>query len=154
MSKFNLFLVLALGMFVFSGCKQFSEVSPAKLQEETARVVPHVAEIAKAVESQELTGDQLQDWIALLQAGNAASSPFNPWTVPIGAGLTCLSAVLGLFARKKSVEADSYARKYKAHKQGVERTMKECSLSDKTQVKMIESALYENIGEARKINSV
>ena len=48
MSKFNLFLVLALGMFVFSGCEQLCEVSPAKLQEETARVVPHVAEIAKA----------------------------------------------------------------------------------------------------------
>lgn len=154
MKKLNLILVMALGVFVFSGCDSMQEITPAKLQEETARVQPQVQDIATAVQGQELTGDELADWIALLQVGNAASTPFNPYAIPIGAGLTALSAILGAFARKKSIEADTYAKKYKAHKQGVELTMKECSASDISRVRLIESNLYENIGEARKNNGV
>lgn len=150
MKKTTIHTLIMLAVFTLVGCS----LTPEKVQKETGRVAPQVQDVVTAVKNQELTGNELADWIALLQAGNAASTPFNPYAIPIGAGLTALSAILGAFARKKSIEADTYAKKYKAHKQGVELTMKECSASDISRVRLIESNLYENIGEARKINGV
>lgn len=125
-----------------------------KINEEIDRVQPQLSQIAQAIQQQQLSGDGTQDWIALLQAGNAASAGFNPYAVPIGAGLVLLNVVFGVLLKKKSAEAATERGKYKAHEQGVERTMKEVSASDKPEVKAVEAQLYNNIGEARMRNGV
>ena len=83
------------------------------------------------------------------QAANAATSPWNPYAIPIAAALTLLSTLLGIIARKKAAEAAAAQLKYQAHKQGVEKTMKEVSASDVPDVKNVEARLYDNIGAAR-----
>lgn len=121
----------------------------AKINEEADRVQAHLAVIAQALQSVPLTGDTAQDFITQLQAANTASSGFNPYVVPVGAGLTILSILLGWLAKRKTAEAAAAQLKYQAHKQGVEKTMKQVSVSEAAEVKAVESQLYFNIGEAR-----
>jgi hypothetical protein len=83
------------------------------------------------------------------QAANAATAPWNPYAGLIAAALTILSTVLGISLRKKSAQASAVALKYQAHKQGVEKTMKEVSLSSDPEVNKVEVALYDAIGAAR-----
>ena len=90
-----------------------------------------------------------QDWVAMLQAANIASEGFNPYAVPVGVGLSLLSIILAWVAKRKAAEAAAAQAKYQAHKQGVERTMKEVSASVVAEVKAVEAELYNNIGEAR-----
>lgn len=47
---------------------------------------------------------EIDDLIELLQVGVQASSPFNPYAIPISAGLGLLSAGLAFFAKKKDKE--------------------------------------------------
>ncbi len=121
----------------------------AKINVEADKVLAQIAVIAKALEGVPLTGDDAQDFISQLQAANAASSGFNPYVIPVGSGLTLLSMVLAWFAKRKADEAAANKLKYQAHKQGVERTMKEVSASTNALVKAVETNLYDNIGEAR-----
>jgi prefoldin subunit 5 len=120
-----------------------------KINEEADRVQAQIALIAQALQGVPLSGDNVQDFIAQLQAINAASAGFNPYVIPVGTGLTILTMVLGFFAKRKAAEAAEQKAKYQAHKQGVEKTMKEVSVSPKVDVRAVESRLYENIGEAR-----
>jgi hypothetical protein len=83
------------------------------------------------------------------QAANAATAPWNPYAALIAAALTILSTLLGLAYKKKSSEALALALKYQAHKQGVEKTMKEVSTSTDVEVAKVELSLYDNIGAAR-----
>jgi hypothetical protein len=53
--------------------------------------------------------------------------------------------------KRKAAEAAAAQAKYKAHKQGVEKTMKEVSASVVAEVKAVEAELYNNIGEARVV---
>lgn len=117
----------------------------AKINEEADRVQAQINVIAQALSGVLLSGDTTQDLIAQLQAANAASSGFNPYAIPVGAGLSILSLVLGWLARRN-------AKKYKAHKQGVAKTMKEVSAS--SELKEVEAQLYNNIGEARVLNGL
>jgi len=121
----------------------------AKINEEADRVQAQIDVIAQALQGVPLTGDAAQDFIAQLQAANAASSGFNPYAVPVGVGLSILSIVLGWLARRNAAAAAKEKLKYQAHKQGVERTMKEVSASPTAAVKGVETLLYTNIGEAR-----
>lgn len=128
----------------------------AKINEEADRVQAQMTVIARALQGVPLTGDAAQDFISQLQAANAASSGVNPYVIPIGAGLSALSLVLGWLAKRKAAETvvaktetKAVQAKYQAHKQGVERTMKEVSASSSAAVKAIETQLYDNIGEAR-----
>lgn len=119
----------------------------AKINEEADRVQAQIAVIAEALKDVPLTGDASQDFIAQLQAANAASSGFNPYAAPVGVGLSVLSIILGWLARRNAVEAAKAQAKYQAHKQGVEKTMKEVSVNPETAG--VETQLYNNIGEAR-----
>lgn len=99
------------------------------------------------------------DEVAVVGEGAKQIGPMLP--PPIGTYVTLggwlLAIIGGAFAKKKSIEAqaaqdakDEVQAKYQAHKQGVELTMKECSISPVAAVKAIETQLYNNIGEARQ----
>ena len=153
MKKYG-FIIILSGVVLLSGCRSFPELKPSKIKRETVRLKPHAAVIAEAVEGQELTGDTAADWIALLRSANAASVPFNPYAVPVGAGLTVLSTALGLFARRKSKEAANSQAKYKSHKEGVEMTLKQLKAEKSDQAGQLDKQLYENIGVARQRHRV
>ena len=128
----------------------------AKLNEEADRVQAQMAIVAQALQGVPLAGDTTQDFIALLQAANTASAGFNPYVAPVGVGLTILSIILGWLARRNAAEAAKAKEetkvvtvKYQAHKQGVEKTMKEVSVSKNAEVQAVEAQLYANIGGAR-----
>lgn len=121
----------------------------AKINEEVDRAQAQISVIARALKGVPLTGDTAQDFISQLQAVNTASGAVNPYVVPIGAGLSALSLVLAWLARREATEKAKAQAKYQAHKQGVERTMKEVSANSNTAVKEVEAQLYANIGEAR-----
>ncbi|KKM77857.1 hypothetical protein LCGC14_1365720 [marine sediment metagenome] len=121
----------------------------AKVNEEVDRVQALLDTIARALQGVTLTGDAAQDFISQLQAVNAASGGVNPYVVPVGAGLSALSLVLGWLAKRKTAEAAVNKKKYQAHKQGVEKTMKEVSASPSSEVVALEAKLYTNIGDAR-----
>jgi hypothetical protein len=150
MKRKKIISVVVIAVFAFVGCN----LTPAKVQRESARVAPQVQEIGSAVTGQKLGGDDLADWIALIGAGNAASAPFNPYAVPVGAGLALLSAVLGVVAKKKTTDAAKSNAKYQSHKQGVELSMKELTLENSEQAIRIDKVIYENIGQARQRNGV
>ena len=152
MKRKTIYCLIVIAVFAFIGCN----LTPAKVQQESARVAPQVQEIASAVSDQELSGDGLRDWIALIQAGNAASVPFNPYAVPVGAGLALLTAVMGAFAKKKNDEAAKFNAKYQSHKQGVELTLRDIQTDPdcRNQAAALDKALYENIGKARANNGV
>jgi len=155
MKRFTLSLICCVAVVLFVGC----DVTPEKLQEETARVAPHVEKVSTAIADQDLKGDDdFLKFVALLQAGNAASAPFNPYAVPVGAGLALVTAVMGAFAKKKNDEAKKYSAKYNAHKEGVELTMKQMKGSTEPsymrEAGTFDQALYENIGKARAKNGV
>jgi hypothetical protein len=111
-------------------------------------------DIAAALQGVQLTGDTATDWINTIRAVNTATSPFNPYALPVEVGLGVLATALGWFAKKKAADEATAQAKYQAHKQGVEKTMKQVSASDNTAVKAVEAQLYHNIGEARKANAV
>ena len=101
-------------------------------------------------------GDGLLTLLKSARAVNAASAPWNPYAAVIAAALTILSTILGLSLKKNAADAsaailkaDAAGLKYKAHKRGVEKTMKQASFSDVADVKKMETVLYNNIGEAR-----
>lgn len=169
MKKTSLVTMVVLAILVFSGCSIKPGISSAEIQrlassienevvpkvnEEIARVQPQILGITKALQEQKLSGNETSDLIAMLQTANAVSIPFNPYAVPIGTALTFLSAVLGIFAGKKAKEADSYARKYKAHKQGVERAIKTFNQHDSVTPETVELNLFDSIGMARENNGV
>ena len=114
----------------------------AKINEEADRVQAQIDVIARALKGVPLTGDAALDFIAQLQAANAASGGFNPYVVPIGTGLSILTIIFGWLARRSAAAAAKEKLKYQAHKQGVEKTMigKDAEL---------QKEIYENIGESR-----
>lgn len=117
-----------------------------KVGREIDRVQPQVAEIVKAIQETQLSGSDIADWIAMAQAANQASAPYNPYALPITAGLTLASLVFGFYERsqskKNAAEAEKNGLKYQAHKQGVVKTMI-------TQPVEVQAEMYANVGEAR-----
>lgn len=83
------------------------------------------------------------------QAANAATAPWNPYAAPIAAALTILSTILTILLRRESAKTEALGLKYQAHKQGVEKTMKQASTSAIPDVKNFGTVLYDNIGAAR-----
>jgi len=118
-----------------------------KLNKEIDRVQPQVAAIAEAIRTADISGNDLEAWVKMAGAANAASAPVNPYAPFIAGGLGILDIILAWFVKRKSDEAKANALKYQAHKQGVELTMKQVSLDDNT--KAVEEDLYRNIGNAR-----
>ena len=129
----------------------------AKINADIDKAQAQMDLIATALKNVQLTGDDAQDIIAQLQAANAASSGVNPYAAPIGAGLTALSIILGLVAKWKANEAAAAEAKYKAHKQGVEKTnieLQTMSTPSGVTPDMVAEVLYNNIGKARANNGV
>lgn len=83
------------------------------------------------------------------QAANAATAPWNPYAALIAAALTILSTILGIALRKQAAKTAALGLKYQAHKQAVEKTMKEVSASPDAEVAKVELSLFDNIGAAR-----
>ena len=121
----------------------------AKVNKEVDRVQALLDKIAGALQGVVLTGDAAQDFISQLQAANAASSGVNPYVIPIGTGLSVLSIFLAWMTKRLTADAAKSNLKYQAHKQGVEKTMKEISHSTESGVAAVETLLYGNIGDAR-----
>ena len=119
--------------------------------EDVDKLQAAVKAISNALQSADYTDNTtgLLTLIEAAQAANAATAPWNPYSALIAASLTILSTVLVVVVRKKSAEASALGAKYQAHKQGVERTMKEVSVASDDQVKAVEAQLYNNIGQAR-----
>lgn len=120
-----------------------------KVNEEIDKVQALLDVMAQALKGVALTGDAAQDFIAQLQAANAASGGVNPYVIPIGAGLSALTLVLGWLAKRENKGKAKAQLKYQAHKQGVEKTMKEVSASSDSGVVGVEAMLYNNISKAR-----
>lgn len=121
-----------------------------KVSEEIDRIQPTLVDVATAVkEADYVDGDTFGNAITGLKAANTASAPLNPYAVPIGAGLSLVGAFLEVMRRKEKNEKAKVQAKYQAHKQGVEKTMKEVSASSDSSVAAIEAQLFGNIGDAR-----
>jgi uncharacterized protein YoxC len=121
-----------------------------KLGTETDDVQSYMNAVIKAFQEADTGSDVVATLIAKLQAANQASAGFNPYWPYVSAVLGAFSIFFGKKAKDNGDTAAEAQAKYKAHKQGVEKTMKELSASEDTKVKAVETQLYSNIGEARK----
>jgi len=114
------------------------------------RLQATIQQVVAALQKADYSDSQgLFTLIQSAQAANSATAPWNPYSGPIAAALTIISIILGIILRKKTAQAAALALKYQAHKQGVEKTMKEVSLASDPEIAKVEVKLYENIGAAR-----
>lgn len=129
-----------------------------KVQSKIDVLQPMIQQMAAAVQTADYQTDDDTATVIVkaAKAANAASVPWNPYSLPIDAILGIITLLLGIFAaKKKADEAKAQATaaeataKYQAHKQGVELTMKQVSTSIVPEVQQIETQLYQNIGDAR-----
>ena len=149
------------------------------LNSEVDRVQGHIEGVATALANRPPPVVKPDDWRkGILEAAELArdiapaTAPFNPYAGLITTAAGIIIAVFGgAFGVKKGKEAEvakkqntenlmarldadvakrQAERKYQAHKQGVEKTMKEVSASPSPAVQEVETQLYSNIGEARK----
>ena len=126
------------------------------LSAEVDRVQGQVIDTAVAIKNVQLSGDNVQDWINTAIAANRATAPYNPYSQPIDMVLGLTAAVAAWLAAKKIKEAKKKAEeaaaselKYQAHKQGVEKTVREITAGTVLETKAVDAALYSNIGQAR-----
>ena len=119
----------------------------AGFSKEIDRVQPAIVEMTAAIADVNYTGDDLGDILAALQAANRASAGYNPYAVPIEAGLGLATVLAGLFGLKKRDDAKVMTAKYRAHKVGVESVTRKLTAEGDTKVA---SKLYDAIGDARK----
>lgn len=77
----------------------------AKISDEMDKVKTQVSDISQAIQNS--SGG---DIIGTLQAVNTATAPYNPWSMYINVGLGIIGTVLGLFAKKKTDEANLAAK--------------------------------------------
>ncbi len=133
------------GLVSDTTAEKVGEVSE-KIDDVQAKVV----EVAEAVRQADYSGgDSVTTALEAARAGNVATGAWNPYAPLIEIALGSAAALAAYFARRKSLEAAASTAKYQAHKQGVEKTMKEVSASDSADVKNVEARLYANIGQAR-----
>lgn len=85
-------------MITAGGCM---EPDQRELLNEVDQVQSKVADIALAVGEVDYQNDETMDILKALQAGTAASAPFNPYALPIGAGLAGIIAMLEALRRKE-----------------------------------------------------
>ncbi len=95
-------IMLSVLFFLFlhftAGC---SESQLRRVNSELSEVQGKVASVAAAVGSQTYGPDETLNLLKALQAGNIASSPFNPLALPIGVGLTGIITMLEALRRKE-----------------------------------------------------
>ncbi|KKM88741.1 hypothetical protein LCGC14_1255720 [marine sediment metagenome] len=93
-----LFVMSIVFLFCMAGC---TESQLRNVEQELTEVQGQVASVASAVGSQTYGPDETLNLLKALQAGNTASSPFNPYALPIGVGLTGIITVLEALRRKE-----------------------------------------------------
>lgn len=89
-------LTLLLTSVMILGC---SEYQIRHIADEVNTVNSQVADIAHAIGQAEYDDDETLNILRALQAGNTASAPFNPYALPIGAGLSGIIAMLEALRR-------------------------------------------------------
>lgn len=77
----------------------------AKINAEADKIQTQIKLMSEALKSVELTGDDVQDLITLLQQINAVSAPWNPYAAPAAAGMALLSLILGAIAKAKAKQS-------------------------------------------------
>lgn len=93
-----LFVVLC-GMLIFSAGCQEAEIR--HITDEINTVQSQVASVAQAVGEATYDNNETLNLLRALQAGNTASSPWNPYALPIGAGLSGVIALLEALRRNE-----------------------------------------------------
>jgi len=111
----------------------------SKLVTQIDKVQDHVTIVNDAVKAAKTLPEKAA-------AGIEASRPFNPYADEMVVGLGLLTTIGGLFFKKK---IETVSAKYKAHKQGVERAMKNSNATPE-----LDAILYDEIGKARAANGV
>jgi len=101
-------LFVLCSMLVFSAGCQEAEIR--HIADEINTVNSQVATIAQAIGQASYNDNETLNLLYALQAGNTASAPFNPYVLPIGAGL---SGVIGVLEALRRKEKDG--RKYAEH---------------------------------------
>lgn len=101
------FIMLCIIIFLLSGCQgqQLYDIA-----DEVNTVNSQVATIAQAIGQASYNDNETLNLLYALQAGNTASAPFNPYVLPIGAGLSGVIGVLEVLRRK-----EQGGRKYAEH---------------------------------------
>ena len=102
-----LFVMSIIFLFCMAGC---TESQLRQVDAELTEVQGKVASVADAVGNTTYGPDETLNLLKALQAGNTASSPFNPYALPIGVGLTGIITVLEALRRK-----EKGSRKYAEH---------------------------------------
>lgn len=93
-----LFVLSVVFLFCMTGC---SEYQIRDVGHELTEVQGQVASVATALGNQTYGPDETLNLLKALQAGNTASSPFNPYALPIGVGLTGIITLLEALRRKE-----------------------------------------------------
>lgn len=102
-----MFVLSVVFLFCMTGCTE-SELRNVKA--ELTEVQGKVASVASAVGDQTYGPDETLNLLKALQAGNTASTPFNPYALPIGVGLTGIITLLEVLRRR-----EKGGRKYAEH---------------------------------------
>lgn len=92
-------LIVLCTMSIFSAGCQEAEIR--HLLSEVNTVQSQVATVAQAVGQAEYGDNEMLNLLRAAQAGNTASSPWNPYALPIGAGLSGVIALLEALRRKE-----------------------------------------------------
>lgn len=100
--------LVCMALLFVGGC---NEAAMRDFNREVTLVHSKVAEVAGALSNIEYGPDETINLLKVLQAGNAASTPINPFALPIGVGLTGLIAMLESLRR-----VEKGKRKYAEHK--------------------------------------
>lgn len=102
-----LFVMSIVFLFCMAGCSAYQI---RDVGQELTEVQGKVASVAAAVGKETYGPDETLNLLKALQAGNVASTPFNPYALPIGVGLTGLIGLLEALRRK-----EKGGRKYAEH---------------------------------------
>ena len=103
-------VILLSGMLLLhSGCLSSYEMRDIAGKVNT--VGQNVSTVAGAIEQAADDNDEVITILKTIRAGNTASAPFNPYALPIGAGLSGIIALLEALRRKEQA-----GRKYAEQK--------------------------------------
>ena len=91
-------LLSLIGLLFMTGCTGYQIES---LGTELSEVQGKVASVADAIGKQTYGPDETLNLLKALQAGNVASTPFNPYALPVGIGLSGIIAMLEALRRKE-----------------------------------------------------
>ncbi len=102
-----LVVLFILFLHFTTGC---SDYQIRNVERELTEVQGKVASVVAAVGRETYGPDELVNLFKVIQVGNTASAPFNPYALPIGIGLTGIITLLEALRRK-----EQGGRKYAEH---------------------------------------